>query len=201
MARPPTHKDEDLLSHAREVFLERGLRATTAEVAARAGVSEALLFKRFSTKQHLFETAMRAPSAFGPEGSWLDGVEVRAGTRTVPEHLGELALSGIRFFRKLMPLVVMAHSHLGSAIPGDEDPARSPAFVGRRRMELYFEGERRLGRLRAVDTEILARVFIGSLFNYAMWDMMFGAHDPRPIGPEAYARGLVDMTWRGIAPE
>jgi AcrR family transcriptional regulator len=44
---------ERILDAAIELFAERGLEASTAEIAARAGVGEATLFRRFPTKDDL----------------------------------------------------------------------------------------------------------------------------------------------------
>ena len=44
---------ERIVAAATEVFAERGLEASTAEIAARAGVGEATLFRRFPTKEDL----------------------------------------------------------------------------------------------------------------------------------------------------
>jgi AcrR family transcriptional regulator len=44
---------ERIVAAATEVFAERGLEASTAEIAARAGVGEATLFRRFATKEDL----------------------------------------------------------------------------------------------------------------------------------------------------
>jgi AcrR family transcriptional regulator len=44
---------ERIVAAASEVFAERGLEASTAEIAARAGVGEATLFRRFPTKDDL----------------------------------------------------------------------------------------------------------------------------------------------------
>ncbi|HEX4307462.1 MAG TPA: helix-turn-helix domain-containing protein [Solirubrobacterales bacterium] len=44
---------ERIIAAAMEVFAERGLEASTAEIAARAGVGEATLFRRFPTKDDL----------------------------------------------------------------------------------------------------------------------------------------------------
>ncbi|MEO6418509.1 MAG: helix-turn-helix domain-containing protein, partial [Polyangiaceae bacterium] len=57
--RPPTISDDRLLEAAREVFLARGIRATTAEVAERAHVSEGTIFHRYKTKDALFSAAMQ----------------------------------------------------------------------------------------------------------------------------------------------
>ena len=51
-----------LLDAAREVFAERGFRgARTKEIADRAGVSEALLYRHFGSKAGLFEEAILEP--------------------------------------------------------------------------------------------------------------------------------------------
>jgi AcrR family transcriptional regulator len=46
---------ERLIAAATEVFAERGLDASTAEIAHRAGVGEATLFRRFPTKDDLID--------------------------------------------------------------------------------------------------------------------------------------------------
>src|SRR3954470_13263750 len=81
--RPPTIDFERLLAVAREVFLERGIRATTLEVAQRAGVSEGSLFHRFKTKDALFRAAMRfdedeLPRLLSGAIQKLDGPDVRS---------------------------------------------------------------------------------------------------------------------------
>jgi AcrR family transcriptional regulator len=58
MARRPSIRDEDILEAAREIFLAKGIRATTAEVAERARVSEGILFHRFKSKEGLFRAAL-----------------------------------------------------------------------------------------------------------------------------------------------
>ena len=64
--RPPSIDSERLLTVAREVFLERGIRATTLEVAERAGVSEGVLFHRFKSKEGLFGAAMEFDQEAAP---------------------------------------------------------------------------------------------------------------------------------------
>jgi len=49
MARPPVITEERILDAARGVFLKKGIRATTAEVAKRAGIAEGSIFNRFDT--------------------------------------------------------------------------------------------------------------------------------------------------------
>jgi AcrR family transcriptional regulator len=74
---------ERIVAAAIEVFAERGLEASTAEIAARAGVGEATLFRRFPTKddlvtaiigQQLADAAGVAASCLEEEDPWR-GVE------------------------------------------------------------------------------------------------------------------------------
>src|ERR1700743_3772409 len=72
-----------IVAAATEVFAERGLEASTAEIASRAGVGEATLFRRFPTKDDLVtaivavmleEAAAIATSCLAEEDPWR-GVE------------------------------------------------------------------------------------------------------------------------------
>jgi AcrR family transcriptional regulator len=74
---------ERIVAAAIEVFAERGLEASTAEIAARAGVGEATLFRRFPTKDDLItaiigvqfeEAAELAEECLADEDPWR-GVE------------------------------------------------------------------------------------------------------------------------------
>jgi AcrR family transcriptional regulator len=74
---------ERIVAAATEVFAERGLEASTAEIAARAGVGEATLFRRFPTKDDLVtaiigvqfeEAAALAESCLEDDDPWR-GVE------------------------------------------------------------------------------------------------------------------------------
>ena len=74
---------ERIISAAMEVFAERGLEASTAEIASRAGVGEATLFRRFPTKDDLVtaivavmleEAAAIASSCLEEDDPWR-GVE------------------------------------------------------------------------------------------------------------------------------
>jgi AcrR family transcriptional regulator len=61
--REPDEKRERILDAASEVFAAKGFSgATTAEIAARAGVSEGIVFHHFGSKRELFA---RAAAAYG----------------------------------------------------------------------------------------------------------------------------------------
>ena len=80
MGRRQTIQDSDILQAARQVFLSRGVHATTLDVAKRASISEASVFKRFKTKSALFCAAMRPQLEIPPVLATLPD---RAGQRPV----------------------------------------------------------------------------------------------------------------------
>lgn len=195
MSRPTTISDEAILEAARHVFLTRGPSGTTAEVAARLGISEGSIYKRWKTKIALFHAAM----SISEEGSWIATLSSRIGKGELKTQLTELALAMIELFRSIIPL------HMLSASLGDDAHTAmrrpdSPAIVARRRLAAYFEAERRLGRIRQVDCDVLARTMIGALYSFVALAVMTGDHDPNPIDDQTYARGLVDVLLHGVVP-
>lgn len=191
MARPTTITDERLLGAARELFLERGILATTAEVARRAGVSEGSIFRRFPTKFDLFRAAMIAEEG---DPSFLTDLPGRAGTGEVAAHLHDIGVSLIEHFRKVAPLMMMRWSNPETCGGGTPSPMhRRIGFVA-----AYFDAEMGSGRMRRVDPQLAARVFAGSVQHFVFAEILHGA--PDPIGPERFVAGLVDLLLRGALP-
>lgn len=60
MGRHKTISDSDLLEVARRVFRSQGHSASTRQIAEQAGISEAILYQRFGSKDELFFAAMAA---------------------------------------------------------------------------------------------------------------------------------------------
>lgn len=181
--------DAEILEAARAVFLEAGVEATTAGVAARAGVSEALVFKRFHTKEELFERAMA-----GVRPRWV--AELEADHLPVPEQLERLALGLIEQMRTEMPRNMMKWSRHPGAMHG----SNSAPVMGMKLLSAWFEKQMQAGRIRPSDPEILARVYSGAIVAHAMGEMT-GLHEQMPIATTTFVRGLVDALWRGARPE
>lgn len=203
MARPTTITDEEILHAAREVFLARGISATTAEVAERARISEGTIFHRFKTKVELFRAAMDL-SMEGEHLKWLSGLEQRVGRGDIEQQLTEIAHAALAFLRRLMPLIMMSWSNSGlpgpPGLPPDLQVPNSPPLVALKRITAYFESEMRLGRLRRHDPEIVARTFMGAISNYAQFEIFMKASEELPLPPETFVRGLVQVLWSGISP-
>ena len=198
MSRPVSIKDQTIIDAARAVFLEKGIGATTAAVAERAGVSEGTLFKRFRSKAELFQAAMHPQFA---ELGWLADLESRIGQGDLQAQLTELGAAGVAFFRQLMPLIMMSYANPSpNGLPEVLNRPDPPPLRALSRLSRYFEAEIRLGRLRPVDPEILARMFLGSLQQYVFFDLLFQAQQTLPLPLPTFLRGMVAMLWSGAGP-
>lgn len=205
MARPVSIRDDVILKAARELFLKRGLDATTGEIAQRAGVSHGTIFKRFKTKQALFHAAMSESTA---SGQWLPlELEARIGEGQVKETLVDLGTLLVEKFLNFIPMLMMAWSNRQDAAASGQPLLEKPSERAARAMRAvhavsaYLAAEARLGRVRAVDFEIVAQMFIGALWHYAFLQVTLG-EARRGLGDRrAYVARLVGSIWSGMDPE
>jgi AcrR family transcriptional regulator len=91
---------------AREAFVEKGFAVRTRDIARRAGISEAVIYQRHPTKAHLFFAAM-VPPAVNVE----DLFSSPARDLSVVEQLEGIALGMIRYFRKVVPILLPLVTH------------------------------------------------------------------------------------------
>lgn len=195
--RPRSIDSERLLAVAREVFLERGIRATTLEVAERAGVSEGSLFHRFKSKEALFSAAMDFDQESAPDRLLAALHEVEE--LDPPEALLRLSTAVLEVGKVALPIMMMSWSnpHLCGGTPFDKKKARFRDFL--KALGAYFERQMDGGKLRRMDAEVLARTFLGAVHHYCMTRML--DETERAMIPEGmFVRGLVDLILNGAAP-
>ena len=196
MGRPRSIDDAVIIAAAREVFLEKGFAGTTAEIARRAGISEGSIFNRFGNKKALIRRAIQPRIE---DATWISDLESRVGTGDLNENLVEIGLAGVGFFQKMLPMIMMAWSNadcLGAPLLPERVPLQ---VLGR--LARYFEAEMRLGRMRRVDAEIIARTYLAGVHNYAFFEVLLKKQGELPLPAGMYMRGMVDALWGGIAPE
>jgi AcrR family transcriptional regulator len=199
MARPTVIRDEQILDAARIVFLERGVLATTAEVAQRAQVSEGSLFKRFKTKAELFQVAMGFDLEDLPRT--MVELESRAGHDSVEENLVAAGLSLLQFFERVLPLMMMNFSNpkmaSGCQIPGYEGKV-PPPLRAQAHLAAYLEAERALGRVGELDAQVVARAFLGAMSTHVFYEKLAKGSEGTPLDAERYARGYVRTLTGGL---
>ena len=205
MPRPVSIQDDVILRAAREIFLEKGWDATTSEIAAKAGVSHGIIFKRFKTKQALFQSAMQEQSDWGQTIPGL--LNSSLGRKDVETTLVELGSLFVEKFLMLIPALMMAWSNKQET----ENPAESAAAANKERatkalqavktIAAYLEAEYRLGRIRETDFEVVAQAFVGALWHHAFLQVMLTDGKPGSAKERRYVRRLVKAMWSGIAPQ
>src|SRR5262245_56014903 len=113
MGRQKTITDDEVLRIARDIFRAQGHTATTREIAKAAGISEAILYQRFGSKNELFFAAMhpRGPDLEQLLGPTDPREDAHTYLHTVVVRLGE-------HFAEVIPLVlhVMMHPSFDPAV-------------------------------------------------------------------------------------
>lgn len=204
MARPQSISREQILEAAREIFFKEGINASTASIAKCAGVSEGLIFKRFSTKEALFREAMGLPDLRIRDElqTLLDVDDVEAGLEAVVLRL-------VQLFREFLPRMMMLWANCASPeqspiqimMKAKETGGQPLPLLLLRTLSAVLEEHQRAGRLRDLDPEIIARVMLGSSHNFAFFEIT-GIHVRQPLAATSFARGVVDLIMNGAsAPE
>jgi AcrR family transcriptional regulator len=191
MGRQKTISDEAVLGVARGVFRERGHTATTREIAQAAGISEAVLYQRFGSKDELFHAAM-APTApdveqlLGPKDppddahAYLRAVVVRIGT----------------YFAEILPLVVrlMTHPSFDPAMLRQGRNPRPAALLQEALAERLASLARRR-RIAAPSPAAAARLLVSLAHDWGLGTLF--SSEP-PARRERELRALVDVVWEGL---
>jgi len=197
VARPTRISEERILEAARALFLEKGIAATTAEVAKRAGVAEGSIFNRFATKVDLFKAAMKLELE-DPE--WLrtllsarEGEDPRA-------VLMQVGMQAVAFFRQLMPLMMMQWSTGKQfGVPEQLQGPNAPPLRALRALSVFVDREMRAGRMRRHPPEIVARMLLGSIQSYVFFEILLRAQRAMAQPVEEYLSELIDVLWAGVA--
>lgn len=193
--RPPSIDSEQLLAVARGVFLERGIRATTLEVAERAGVSEGVLFHRFKSKEGLFSAAMdfdreEAPRLMLKAIEELEGLEPR-------EAITRLATTLVEVGRVALPILMMSWSNPQPCAVPLFDQKRSKFREVIKSLSGYFEQQMQRGKLRQLDPEVLARALLGAVHHFVLSRILLEAGDATAMPEGMFVRGLADLLLNG----
>jgi TetR/AcrR family transcriptional repressor of mexJK operon len=181
-----------ILAATREIFERNGTRGTTTrEVAERAGVNEATLFRHFGSKAALIG-AMRE-DACGIEAirnllGGLDGVDIAADIKALAYH----AVRVMAGQRGLM-CIALAEDAIDEGPPDFDAPEwRGPRQV----LELltdYFAARIAEHRI-AGEPPLMARIFMGMMFQLVVARKLWG-NDPTDHGT---IDAIVDVFLNGV---
>jgi AcrR family transcriptional regulator len=188
MGRQKTITDDEVLRIARNLFRRQGHTVTTREIAQAAGISEAVLYQRFASKDALFFAAMhpRGPDLeqlLGPKDPSEDALDyLHAVVARLGGHFGEvipLALHVIT--HPSFDPARLAHVHPGGPAVLVEGLAVRLAALARR------------GELAMASAAVTARLLVSLAHDWALGRVHGGS--PRGVRE---LKEMVDVVWEGL---
>lgn len=194
MGRPKTIENEALLEVARRLFVEQGHATTTRDVARAAGISQAILYQRFRSKEELFLAAMLPPAPdldalLGPGTALTDG----------HAHLCHLLERLLDYFAAITPRVLQIVTHPGFDHRSIHQAHRH--LLGASLLQGLadrLDALRTQGLIDADDTKATAEVLVAAVHSVAMAALW--AEEPPTSSHRDQAERVLSVFWRGLAP-
>lgn len=189
-----------ILAVAVSLFSQKGFRGTTTkEIAQAAGVSEAMVFRHFATKEELYAAILDhkacSHDGFDPAEMAADSIK-RKDDRAVFETLALAALNhhekDPEFQRLLLHSALEKHEL--AEIFFDKFVRRVYEFLGS-----YIRERQREGALIEIDPALVVRSFIGMVMHHSLNNNLW---DPTRrlvnISNESAAKHFTDILLNGI---
>ena len=196
--RGPDEVRRLLLEAARALFAARGYAgASTRDIALKAGVSEALLFRHFGTKAKLFERAILDPiNEFTHD--FVEQWKARSGADHTPEEISYAYVDG--FYRLLSEnrdlVLALVTAQAYESI--DDLNAASPLSRLMEELEVVTRREAELRGFR-FDVQISVRLVAGMVMSMALLDeWLFPAGKRRP-SRQRIVNEMVALMLHGLA--
>ena len=191
-----------ILQVAMNLFSQRGFRGTTTkEIAQAAGVSEAMVFRHFATKDELYAAILDQKACHTGTMEDIcvglaetiergDDTEVFAGiAHGMLQHHEE----DLEFIRLLLYSALERHKLF--QMFWERNVRQMAEF-----MRSYIEQRQRDGAFRAIEPLIVARMFTGTIINHSLVNLLF---DPQRtllnISNERAAQEFTEILLGGIA--
>lgn len=195
---------EQILETAVDLFSKHGFSGTTTKkIAEAAGVSEAMVFRHFASKDELYGAILHSKVCEGGEHQfpWEGNADLQEAMRAKDDHkvFYLLALGALqkhhedqRFMRLLFYSALEDHVLAEQFV--QEFIAGIYVFLGN-----YIEMRQKDGAMRNVNPRIAVRAFMGMLIhhslNYILWDKK---RQLLNIPTEEAARNFADILLDGI---
>jgi len=188
---------DKILESAIRLFAEKGFSGTTTrEIAEKAGVNEALIFRYFSTKRDLYSAIIERKISEEPGFEYP--LEAFKETRDDWLIFKSIAIRMFDCVEKDPCFIRLLHF---SALEGHElSDMFFDTYVQYQRMLLSDYIERRIseGAFKNVNPVLAARAFIGMVINYILVQEIFGEKKRRKIKREEVADTFVKIFLEGI---
>ena len=195
---PGKDRKEQIVKVAAGLFSKKGFSGTTTkEIAEGAGVSEAIIFRHFSTKEALYSAILdlKVKQSTVQTKGRLDEAARRKDDRA---FFGFLALNILEFYRKDPTFMKLL---LFSALEGHELSEmffNSTARDFKNQVSRYIRQRMADGAFRKVDARLCARAFVGMVLYHAQVRVLYKTDDIK-LSERQLAERFVEMFLSGVS--
>lgn len=186
-----------IVAVASELFSQKGFRGTTTkEIADHAGVSEAIIFRHFATKDDLYR-AILDDRVDQTKERMKENLNEAASRKDDNAYFGSLAYEMLEFHSKDRTFMRLL---LFSALEGhdlSEIFFHSTAREMKNHIRRYIKQRIADGAFRPIDPAVAARAFVGMVLNQAQVRNIFRDDDLR-FSNRQMADRFVDIFLNGI---
>jgi AcrR family transcriptional regulator len=189
---------KEILQAGREVFAEKGYdAATSAEIAQRAGISEATVFSYFSGKRELCARVIadwydEIVSAF-ETGLPRDGTVRQQFAFIVRTHLRLMLVNGTGLCALVLSEGRTKHHDLGDTLTDLQRRYTAPL------MKVLANGQA-LGQVRADVPLRLMRSLVFGPMEHVLWDATLARRQLSQAQIDTTADELIDILWAALQP-
>jgi TetR/AcrR family transcriptional repressor of mexJK operon len=190
---------KQILDAAQKVFAKKGFHGTSIkDLAKAAGISPGLLYWYFKDKTDLLTSLLseRITEGFG---SLAEEVPFDLPPEEFLPRFGRFYVGLVeRPMNAALFKIVIANTQSFPAAVREVQSHMIDRILGT--MQTYFQHQIDAGRMRACDTEMATRVFMGSLVAYMLLRHVLGNEQTRALPLETFIDGVVDTVLHGISP-
>ena len=189
--RPPVEDTRQrILAAARELYAEKGTRGTTTrEVADRAGVNEATVFRHFGTKGQLLNEMLEH---FGPSKTMPMLLDEARALRSLEKQLYRIGLGLVDAMRQREDLIKITMAE-EIENPNGVTCAWRGVNVARGALADFLGEKVERGELQG-DPDLLTRIFFSLMFAYVMSRKIWNDYEP---STETTVTKMVDLFLNG----
>lgn len=189
-------RKEQILRAASEVFSRYGFRGTTLRrLARRAGVSEAMIYQHFPSKEALYDAILEKKIEhcrhlyFPLEAARAK--QDRSVLETIVGNFLQQQAQDNSFMRMILFSALEGHDLAHRFI-------RGPSQEFYHFLSSYLEERMQDGDLKCVDGQVAARLLIGTVFHFSLLREIFQDPEVQNVRVEDLTRLIVDLFYDGL---
>lgn len=191
---------EQILHIAIKLFSQNGFRGTTTKkIAEDAGVSEAMVFRHFASKQELYHAILDHKACEGGKATPLAVINEVIKTKDDYEVFYQIILNALNqhqedpeFMRLLMHSALEGHELADMFVNENIVPLYEV-------LSFYISQRQRDGIFRNLNPKLVVRAFVGMMIHHSLNNTLWDKNSRLlKISNEDAAKGFVDILLNGI---